>query len=266
MEILNDQKGIVYKALAALLVVLTINLAVGIFTPFFRGGHDGGMNSADGTHTISLTGHGEVQAVPDIANVYFTISKDAKTVKDAQAAVATIENKAIESLKANGVAEADYKTTDSSFSPKYESKAYVPCTQYGCPPSAQTIVGYTANESITVKVRATDTVSKIMQDLGTLGVTNLSGPNFSIDDQDALTAEARKKAIDDAKTKAQALAKDLGVRLGDIISFSEGGNYPMAYAKTTMAMDSVGAMAPRAELPKGENTISSDVTITYEIK
>ena len=41
-------------------------------------------------NVITLSGHGEVQAVPDIANVYFTISKEAKTVKEAQDAVASI--------------------------------------------------------------------------------------------------------------------------------------------------------------------------------
>jgi hypothetical protein len=37
------------------------------------------------------------------------------------------------------------------------------------------------------------------------------------------------------------------------------------YAKTMMA-DSVGSSAERAVIPKGQNVISSDVSITYEIK
>ena len=106
-----------------------------------------------------------------------------------------------------------------------------------------------------------------MQGLGATGVSNLSGPNFTIDDEDGLKAQARKKAIDDAREKAEALAEDLGVRLGRIASFSEGGGYgaPMYYGKDMMAEQSAAGNAVRAELPKGENTISSDVTITYEI-
>src|SRR3989338_6144941 len=103
----------------------------------------------------------------------------------------------------------------------------MPYTEYSCPPrpGKSVISGYEASESITVKVRNTDDVGTIMQGLGTIGVSNLSGPNFSIDDEDALKAEARKKAIDDAREKAKILAKDLGVRLGRISSFSEGGGY-----------------------------------------
>ncbi len=259
------QKSMVFKALVILLLVLSVHYAVGIFTGFDDRDDRGLMG--DDSHVISIAGHGEVQAVPDIANVYFTVTKDAKTVKEAQDMVALIEKKALDVLKSNNVEAKDYKTSNSSFSPKYENKAYVPCTQWSCPPNNPTIVGYTASESITVKVRNTDTVAKIMQELGTTGVTDLSGPNFSIDDEDALTAEARKEAIEDAKAKAKVLARDLGVRLGDLVSYSEGGNYPVPmYAKAGMAMDAVEMSAPRAEIPKGENTISSDVTLTFEIK
>jgi uncharacterized protein YggE len=136
-----------------------------------------------------------------------------------------------------------------------------------CSGGNQVISGYTASESITVKVRAVDSASKIMQDLGIAGVSDLSGPNFAIDNEDGLKAEARKKAIDDARAQAVVLAKDLGVRLGRVSSFNEsGGGYPMYYAKDAMmGISAVSAPAP-AELPKGENTISSDVTITYEIR
>jgi hypothetical protein len=94
----------------------------------------------------------------------------------------------------------------------------------------------------------------------------LNGPNFTIDNPDALQVQARQKAIEDAKAKAKVLAKELGVGLGKIESFSDSsGGYPLPYAMDAKVM-SVGASAPTAAIPKGENTISSDVTITYEIK
>lgn len=216
--------------------------------------------------TISFSGHGEVTAVPDIANVYFTISKDAATVKDAQAAVAVVEKKALDILKAKNVADADIKTADASFYPKYEYQQIAcPLGAY-CPGGKQVLTGYTASESITVKIRKTDDAGVIMQGLGTVGVSNLSGPNFAIDNEDGLKAQARKLAIDAAKAKAEVLAKDLGVSLGKITSFNEGGNYPVMYAAGAM-MKSDAAVAPApAVIPAGVNTITSDVTITYEIR
>lgn len=216
-------------------------------------------------NTITFSGHGEVFAVPDIASIYFTISKESKTVKEAQTLVAEIEKKSLDFLKENNILEKDIKTSNASFNPKYDY-GQIYCITYPCPQRNPKIIGYEASESITIKIRNTDDVGKIMQGLGTLGVSNLNGPNFSIDNKEGLKAEARKKAIDDAREKAKVLARDLGVRLGKITSFSESGDYPVPmYAKTMMAGEASDSSAP-AQIPKGENTISSDVSITYEIR
>ncbi len=275
MEILNNDKSKLTKAAGMLMIILSVFFIVKSITEIKKYSMLG--ESAEPA-AISFSGHGEVTAVPDIATIYFTISEDAKTVKEAQDNVAGVEKKALDVLKAKNVAEKAIKTADASFYPKYEYKrALCPQTQmmdgtvsapsYDCGGGKQVLIGYTASESITVKIRKTDDAGAIIQELGTVGVSNLSGPNFTIDNEDGLKAEARKKAIDDAKTKAEALAKDLGVSLGKITSFNEGGGgYPMMYAKAEMMSGGVSSAPAPAELPKGENTITSDVTITYEIR
>ncbi len=270
MEIPNQYVKNLYRALLIFLVVLVLFFAVKLLTEWRSFGLMVSNN------TVTLSGHGEVNAAPDIANVYFTIRKEGKTVKEAQNAAALIEKSSLDFLKSNNVAEKDIKTTNSSFNPKYEyrydTKVLMPCNGFSCPPrpGKNVISGYEAYESITVKVRNIDDVGKIMQRLGELGVSELNGPNFAIDNEDALKAEARKKAIDDAREKAKVLAKDLGVRLGRMVNFNEGGGYGEAiyYAKSAIMKNSAGgAPAPApAEIPKGENTISSDVTIIYEIR
>jgi len=284
METLEENKKKFFKVLGVLVVFLVIYFAVKTIYEIKKTSL---LGENPTPATISFSGHGEVTAVPDIANVYFTISKDASTVKDAQAGVATIENSALGILKAKGVADADIQTTDASFNPKYEySQAVCPPTPTPiplnssggtasgvampvyCNPGKQVLTGYTASESITVKVRNTDTVGDIMQALGTTGVTNLSGPDFTIDNPDALQVQARKLAIDDAKAKAQVLAKDLGVSLGKLIDFSDDSSQnPVMYAENKSMVSSlaVPAAAP-AVIPAGQNTITSDVTLTYEIK
>lgn len=269
MELSHEHTKNLYKALLAFLIILSVYFGIKALAELRSYGRMGSQN----VNTISSTGHGEVTAVPDVANIYFTIRKEMKTVKDAQAAVAVVEKSALEFLKTNNVAEKDIKTSNASFNPKYEytytDAVMMPCTQYGCPPrpGKNVITGYEAYESITVKVRNTDDVGKIMQGLGTIGVSDLSGPNFAIDDEDTLKVEARKLAIDDAKEKAEMLAEDLGVSLGRIASFSESGNYyPIMYGKGAMMSEDSATAPALAEVPKGENTISSDVTITYEIR
>jgi uncharacterized protein YggE len=270
MENIEEKKKL-FKILFVLFSVMSLFVVVKIYSEIKKVSMLG--ESAQPT-VISVAGHGEVNAVPDIANIYFNIdSGTEKTVKEAQAKVAEIEKKALDVLKQNKIDLKDIKTQFASFNPKYENR-YVThggvealCTIGYCNNNKQVLVGYEASESLTIKVRNVDDVGKIMQALGTTGVSNLNGPNFSIDDEDMVKVQAKKKAIDDAKEKAEVLAKDLRVRLGKIASFSESGNYNPPYYAKTMMMDSVaGSPSAPAQLPKGENTISSDVTITYEIR
>jgi hypothetical protein len=280
MEILEVNKNKIFNMLLVFLIVVSAYFAVKIVSEIKK---DSLLGENATPATISFSGHGEVTAVPDIANVSFTILKDSKTVADAQAGVATVEKSALDFLKTNSVDTKDIQTANASFNPTYQYQnaicppVPVPMVNTGtvssnniayCPPGKQVLTGYEASESITVKVRNTDNVGKIMQGLGTLGVSNLNGPNFTIDNPDALQAQARKLAIDDAKSKAAILAKDLGVTLGKIESFSDNSSgYPIMYAQN--AVMSAGAAVPKsapAVIPAGVNTISSDVTITYEIK
>lgn len=270
IEIPNQYVKNLYRVALAFFVILCLFFAIKVLGEW-KSYRDTSLNY----NSITLTGHGEVSAVPDIASVTFNIHKEAKTVKEAQEAVAKVEADALDALETNGVEDKDIKTLYSSFSPKYEYQQKV-CpvaadgASYYCGGGKQVLTGYEAHESISVKVRDVDTVGKIMQDLGGLGVSDLSGPNFAIDDEDALKAEARKLAIEEAQAKAEVLAKDLGVRLGKVMSFSDNNDYfsPMYYGKDMMMESSMSARpagAP-AEVPKGENTITSDVSITYEIR
>lgn len=219
---------------------------------------------------ISVSGNGEVFAVPDIATITFSATKEAKTMDVAQKDVTTRISAAVDFLKKSGVQDKDIKTTNYNAYPKYEYQrpSAEMCAAGNCQPGKQVLVGYEVSETISVKIRNTDDTGKIVEGLGKLSVSDISGPNFSIDDEDALKAEARKEAIDDAKTKADILAKELGVKLVRVVSFNENnGGYPIYYAKAAMGMGGAmesDAVAPRIE--KGENKISVDVNITYEIR
>jgi len=212
---------------------------------------------------ISVDGKGDVLATADIASLTINISKDGVTAKEAQTLLNESITKTLTYLKDQKIEEKDIKSEYGGLSPKY---SYEKCYTYVCPTNSK-IIGYTATQSITVKVRDVDSANTVRTGLADLGITDINGPTFSIDNEDSFKEQARSKAISQAKEKAEVLAKDLGVKLGKVVNFSEnnGTSYPM-YAKTmavgSVAMDSVAAPT----LPKGENKITSNVTITYEIK
>lgn len=244
--------------LALFVLILIIN---GLKESRYIGHGQGGVN------TITVSADADVTAVPDIAVITVNLEKEGKTSKEASASLNTMLTKTMDYLKSQKIEDKDIKSEYGGVTPKYDY-GQAPClVGYPCPTKSPSIVGYTATQSITIKVRAADNANEVRTGLSGIGITNISGPTFSIDDEDMLKDQARAKAIVNAKEKAEVLAKQLGVHLGNVVTFSENsGGYPMMYA--TKAMDGgVSAMAERApELPKGENKITSNVTITYEIR
>lgn len=222
-----------------------------------------GQNGAQ--NTISVSADGDVTAIPDIASISFTLSKDAATSGAASKNLNEITTSVLNYLKEQKIADKDVKAEYGGVNPKY-SNITIYCVTVPCPQGESKIVGYTATQSITVKIRDVDTANDIKTGLSKIGVDMISGPTFMIDNEDALRDEARGVAIKNAREKAEILAKQLGVKLGKVTSFSEnGGGYPMMYAKSAM-MDSAMGGAPAPVLPKGENKINSSVTITYSIR
>lgn len=215
--------------------------------------------------TISFSGSGEVFAAPDIATVNITVREEGATVKDAQTKATAKEKAVLDYLAEQGIEKKDVKTESYNSYPKYDYGA--PCYSGYCPSRTPKVIGYEVAENISVKVRDLEKAGEIASGVGALGVAEISGPNYTIENEDEVRADARKEAIDEAKAKAEALAEDLGVRLVRIVSFSEGGNYPMpVYGGADMMFKTESAQSNAPELPTGENKITSNVTITYEIR
>lgn len=224
------------------------------------------------TNVINVSGEGEVFAVPDTATFTYTVQDIEKDVQSAQNTIAKKSNDIIAYLKSEGVDEKDIQTSDYSVYPQYDyNNSSCPVssngTVYPCPPGRQVLSGYQASETVTVKVRDTKKAGGLLSGVGSKGATQVSGLSFTVADEKGLEAEARGKAITDARAKAEALAKQLGVSLVRVVGFSESGG-PIYFAKAMSADSGMsGAPAPTApEIAPGQNKITSNVNVTYEIR
>lgn len=229
-------------------------------------------------NTISVSGEGTVYAVPDTATFSVTVQNTAVDVVTAQASATKSANAIVDYLKQQGIADADVQTTDYEINPQYSyQQAACPsvpvingaesATPIYCPPGKQTLTGYQVSQTLTVKVRDTSKAGTILAGVGGKGASSVSGLSFTIDNQDAVNAQARDKAIVQAQDKAQSLAKSLGVQLVRVVGFSEnqnGGIVPMYARAETMSAGSVATPVP--EIPTGQNKIVDDVSLTYEIR
>ena len=254
-----------YNSVLLTLVLIAMVVSLGAYTNMT-------LKQADRSDlpmpSITVTGKGEVKAVPDIAQFSFSVLAEGSDAIKAQELSGTAINEIVAYLKESGIAEKDIKTENYSLAPKYKYEP-APCATFGyCPPGDQVVDGFEVSQTITVKVRATDKAGVILAGIGEKGATNISSLDFTIDDPDTLMAEARQLAINDARTQAKKLAADLGVRLGHLLSYSENQpNYPVPfYGKAMLEAVSADASFSGPELPVGENKITSNVSLTFELR
>lgn len=243
------------------LLLLSVYIIVQIFT---------GVKKQGDFDTITVDASAETFATPDIAEISFSVIKEDKDLTVAQTGVDTVVKATLLSLKNIGIEDKDIKTTYYNANPRYEYGKVI-CLQYRCDDGERALVGYEANQSITVTIRDLDNVGKVISSLGSADVSNIYGPNFRVENEDDLKAKVREEAIAKAKAKAKVLAKSLDVRIVGIENFSEGYGGGIYYAKAEMGMaedasNQAGAPAFNPTLPTGENKVETTVTITYRVR
>lgn len=220
-----------------------------------------------GPTVINVSGEGEVLATPDIGQFSFSVEAEAAEAAEAQGLSAEQTNSILAYLAEAGVEEADIKTQSYSLYPKYRFEDQICPAGSFCPPRNQVQDGFTVSQTLQVKIRDLDAAGELIAGVGERGATNISGLSFTIDDTDALEAEARAAAIADAEAKAEVLADNLGVRIVRMVNFyEETGGYPVYGMGGDMMERSMAAPMATPELPVGENTTRRVVNITYQVK
>lgn len=205
---------------------------------------------------ISLNGHGEVKASPDMAVVTVGVMSQAQTAREALTQNTAAMEKIFSSLKTGGIEARDIQTSNFSVNPRYD---------YGQnnnqPPR---LVGYDVSNSVAVSVRKLDTLGSVLDTVVSQGSNQINGIMFTIADDAKLQDEARKVAVADAERKAQLYAEATHITLGQIMGVSEGNfqpPQPVFYGKA-MRADAAAAVP----IAQGEQTVAIDVTIMWEIK
>ncbi|MFA6131666.1 MAG: SIMPL domain-containing protein [Patescibacteria group bacterium] len=208
-------------------------------------------------HTIMIEGEGTVTGKPDIATFVMGTESHGVDAAAAQTANSTIMNKIIEDTKGLGISEDDIQTSGYNI---YED------LQWNSDTGDYDSKGWIVSNYVTVKVRDVSKLSTVLAMAGQNGITDISGPTFTIDDTTNLKAEARTEAIQQAQTKAQAIATALGMRIEKVVGYSEWSpsiyDYSYAYGmggsdeKLSSAMPSIEA---------GSTEVSLTVSITYKL-
>lgn len=229
------------------------------------------MVEPGGYRSFAVSGDGKAVAVPDVAEFTFSVlTEGGQDLASLQADNTKKANAAIAYLKQQGLAEKDIQTSQYNVSPRYENSncglGPLGFQATTCPPP--TIIGYTIEQTVTVKARDFTKVGTMLAGVMAAGANTVSRLNFTVDDPTAVESQARAEAIKKAKVKAEEIAAAGGFRLGRLISINEnnpgGPYYDKAMVLGMSAAPSVAASPPPTIQP-GSNEVSVNVTLQYEI-
>jgi uncharacterized protein YggE len=260
------------KIKSYLYLAITIAVLVTAFSIFSFSQSYSSSITPSSFRSFSVTAEGKVTAIPDIARFSFSvITEGGKDLKMLQEENTKKTNEAISFLKENGVDSKDIKTSSYNISPRYQ---YYSCgfnASNGvnvCPPPE--IVGYTINQTVSVKVRDFSKIGDIMQGVVRKGANNVSSLFFEIDEPEKLELEAKKIALKKAKEEAEEIAKTSGFSLGKILSISSSKytpppSNPIFFSKI-MSSSQVEEKNVPPQIEAGSEEISVFVTVQYEIK
>lgn len=232
------------------------------------------LQISPGSTLLTVSGEGRVNREPDMAVFSAGVTTQGTSAAEALGANSRAMSQVIAALKRAGIAERDIQTSNLSISPiyvdpqqqaMYEAQAggrpYVPPPVPGVPK----IVGYSVNNTVTVRQRALGNYGAVIDALATAGANQINGPSFQMDKPEPALDEARVAAVKQARDRATLFANAAGLKVGRIVSISESSSWSGPQPVFAYAMRDGGAPPPAPPVATGELQLTASVTMMFEL-
>jgi uncharacterized protein len=249
---MQQSRGLITAVVIALLVGVALLLLI-FLSPFKN--VNWGKISSQPSQTVTVSGEAKTQQKNQ--NARFTAGVNSVSDNKDQA-IQEVNQKMqalLDAVKKFGIPSEDIKTQNISVY-QGEETYYDGGSQKSRP--GQWRVG----NSVEIKLKDISKASDLSNLLSSSGANNIYGPDFSVDDTDEASKDLLKTAIENAREKAEIMARASNKNLGEVLSVTEGYSSPI-YG-SVVAMDARGGGGAPTE--PGSQTISKNVTVTFELR
>lgn len=233
------------KKILAALLSLALVLSLGLSA----------MADKDGRKMI-VAGSASVSLPADTASLELGTSTKDTTVQAAQQQSDEIIRKVLEALKELGIDEKDIVTSN------YSVYTEVPYEEYGSIRKADPV--YNVNNMLSIKIRNLENIGLVIDASTKAGANQIYGLTFSSSEEKDAYHMALELAAEDARTKAEVLAKATGKTLGALIEVENQYDYSGYYDFRNQFAYEASA-AEGAAIVSGGIVVTASVTLTYEI-
>jgi len=204
------------------------------------------------TPSVSVSGEGIVKVVPDQVLIRVRVENEGKSAEEVKTLNDQTIDAVLKTLKKLKIDKKDVRTEYVNLNKNYDyqTKKYT----------------YVANQSLSILIKDLDQYEVVISNLLESGINRIDGIEFKSTEIEKHKAEARKRAVQNAKAKAQEYAEVLGQSVGKAIQISEGSVVmpPQPLYKTMAMMEDAGGRAET--IAPGEMSISSSINIIFELK
>lgn len=212
---------------------------------------------SEAKRVITVQGHGEVTARPDQATVRLGVQTEAESADEALSQNNVRMQEVISATIEAGVAEDDIQTQGLRLNPVY--------TRGDDDGGERTLTGFEAQNSVSITVRNLESLGELLDTTVEAGANTIEGIRFQVEDAQALRAEAREEAMNDAIDKAEQLTELAGAELGEVLTISETGVTPPPRPVALEAEAAAGA-AQAVPVSPGTETIETDLQVSWRIR
>lgn len=205
---------------------------------------------------ITVSGTGTAYGEPDQAVVELGVNildGDLTAANDEATSVAT---QILETLSELGIEQKDVRTSQFNVwsEDEYRANGEIGSRKYR------------VNNVLSVTLRDISQLGAVLAQSIEAGANSVGSIHFTLSDPKALEVQARERAMDEAKAKAEQLAELAGVSLGqvvmitDVTSFGSPDPFPMA------RMEAMSAAADSVPVATGQLSVSSTVQVRFTIE
>lgn len=206
---------------------------------------------------IELTIFENVTAAPDLVTIGAGVTSQAPSAVEALRENAQAMQRVIERIKSLGVAEEDIQTTGINLNARFD---------YDRENQTQIFRGYQVSNRVSVDLREVEETGAMLDALVQAGATDLSGPSFSIEDDEAAKATARERAMERARSRAIAYAAMVGYEDVRVLEINEAirstGPQQIVLTGSRIAKDEAAPISP---VQPGRVSTGVSITVKYEM-
>ena len=201
--------------------------------------------------TIDVMGVGIVKVTPDEVTIKVQVEHKGQNPKELKQKNDFIINDVLAFIKSMNIADKQVQTEYVRLNKNYDyqTKTY----------------NYLANQSVSIYLKDLKIYESLMNGLMERGINRIDGISFSASTINNLKSQARIKAMQNAKMKAEEYTKVLNQSIGKAVLITEfnNTNYPGPVNRKTMMMSSDASGMEQQTIAVGEIEVVTKVNVSF---